>query len=136
MNKVVMIGRLVKDTELRFTQNGKAVCNFTLAVSRKFQKNKADFFNCVAWGRTAETLTELCGKGNRVAIDGEINIESWQDRVGNSGKKVVVNVNSFDAIDFKGRDYREHWQQKNNGSQAEYTSQVNGYPADEDEIPF
>ena len=87
MNKVVLVGRLTKDPELRSTQSGTAVASFTVACDRRFQKEgeerQADFINCVAWGSTAEFVSRYFAKGQRMALSGRIETRSWQDDKGN-----------------------------------------------------
>ena len=83
MNKVILIGRLTKDPEIRYTQNNAPVCSFTLAVDRRFSKDKqADFINCQAWQKTAEFITKYFGKGNLLAIVGRIQTRTWEDEDG------------------------------------------------------
>ena len=80
MNKVILLGRMVKDPELRQTQNGTAVCSFSLAVNRRFAKEgqqTADFFNCTAWKNTAEFITKYFVKGSMIAVVGNLQSRSW-----------------------------------------------------------
>ena len=74
MNKVVLIGRLTKDLELKFTQNGNAVCNFTLAVNRTYKNEQgeydSDFINCQAWRGTAQFIGDYLRKGYQIAVSG------------------------------------------------------------------
>ena len=68
MNKVVLVGRLTKDPELRFAAgSGSAVCRFTVAVNRPFKKDETDFIGCVAFGKTAETIAQYLTKGREIA---------------------------------------------------------------------
>ena len=81
MNKVILVGRLTKEPELRSTQSGKSVASFTVACDRKFKKEgeqTADFINCVAWGSTAEFVSRYFSKGMRIALDGRIETRSWE----------------------------------------------------------
>ena len=84
MNKVILMGRLTKDPEIRYTQTSKAVANFTMAVSRRFKKDEADFINCVAWEKTAEFISKYFSKGGMIAVVGKIQTRTWED---NEGKK-------------------------------------------------
>lgn len=81
MNKVILIGRLTKDPEMRTTASGMVVTRFTLAVSRPFQDQNGergvDFINCVAWRRQAETIAKYCTKGSQVAVEGRIQTGSY-----------------------------------------------------------
>ena len=74
MNKIMLIGRLVKDPDLRYTQGGTAVANFTLAVNRRFAnqsgEREADFINCQAWQKTAEFVANYFKKGQQMALEG------------------------------------------------------------------
>lgn len=93
MNQVILIGNLTKDPEQRVTQAGDAVCNFTIAVSRKF-KNKdgnrdADFINCVAWRSTATFIKEYGAKGRKIAIVGELQTHQYEK---DGQKRTVVEV--------------------------------------------
>lgn len=91
MNKVILVGRLTKDPDLRYTQNGEAVANFTVAVNRPFRnkngEQEADFINCVTWRKQAENLAQYTGKGSMIAIEGRIQTRSYE---GKDGKMVYV----------------------------------------------
>ena len=76
MNTICLLGRLVRDPETRYTQSGKAVANFTLAVNRQFDRDKTDFINCAAWGKTAEVIVQYLRKGNQLGVVGELNIDN------------------------------------------------------------
>ncbi|MGV1117740.1 single-stranded DNA-binding protein, partial [Clostridium perfringens] len=73
MNKVVLVGRLVKDPELRFAAgSGTAVARFTLAVNRQFKRDETDFISCISYGKTAENIAKFLTKGRLLAISGSI----------------------------------------------------------------
>ena len=79
MNTVILIGRLVRDPELKYTPNGVAVCNFTLAVDRAFSKDKeADFIPIVVWGKIAEACGNNLNKGRLVAVSGRLQIRTYE----------------------------------------------------------
>lgn len=83
MNKVILLGRLTKDPELRYTQNNTPVASFTLAVDRRFKQKgqpEADFIPIVAWQSTAEFVSKYFTKGLRVAISGRIQTRNWEDQ--------------------------------------------------------
>lgn len=88
LNRIILIGRLTKDPELRYTPNGKAVASFTLAADRPFKnqhgEKEADFINIVVWGAQAETSANFLRKGKLAAVDGRLQIRSWD---GENGKK-------------------------------------------------
>lgn len=99
MNKVILIGRLTKDPELRFAAGtGNAVCRFTLAVNRPFKKDEADFINCVAFGKTAETITQYLTKGREMAVSGSIRTGSYDAQDGTKRYTTDVAVESFEFI--------------------------------------
>lgn len=81
MNRIILIGRLTRDPELRFTPNGKAVCQFTLAVDRPYAdqngENQADFINIVVWGKLAELCAQYLAKGKLAAVDGRLQIRTY-----------------------------------------------------------
>ncbi len=81
MLKVMAIGRMVKDIEIRMTTTGKSVGSFTLAVNRKFKQEgqpDADFINCVAWGQVADLINKYVHKGNQVGIEGRLQTRSYE----------------------------------------------------------
>ena len=93
LNKAVLMGRLVADTELRSTPQGNAVCTFTLAVNRRTRSDEqpqADFIDIVAWGKTAEFVSRYFFKGLLVAVAGRIQTRMWEDKQGNKRKSVEV----------------------------------------------
>ncbi len=92
MNKVILMGRLTKDPEIRYTAtNNTAKCNFSLAVDRRFTKQgeekQADFFNIVAWEKQAEFCSKYFTKGLKVVVVGRLQNRSWDD---NEGKKRYI----------------------------------------------
>lgn len=86
LNRVVLLGRLTDDVELRYTASGKPVGNFTLAVDRIFQnaegKKEVDFIRCVVWGKLAENCSNYLGKGSLVAAEGRLQVRSYQTSEG------------------------------------------------------
>lgn len=86
-NKVIMMGRIVNDPELKTTPQGVSVCSFRIAVDRRFQakgeEKKSDFFNVVAWRQQAEFVSRYFGKGRMIMVDGELNTRQYTDKNGN-----------------------------------------------------
>lgn len=78
MNKVLLTGRLTKDPELRYTPSGTPVCRFNLAVSRMSADGGADFVPCTAWGKTAENLAQYMRKGGMLAVEGRIQVSTYE----------------------------------------------------------
>ena len=77
MNSIILMGRLVKDPEIKVTPSEKMVCTFTLAVERPFAKKEADFINIVAWGKTAEVVGNYVQKGQRLLVEGRLQIRNY-----------------------------------------------------------
>lgn len=86
-NKVIMMGRIVNDLELKTTPQGVGVCSFRIAVDRRFQtkgeEKKSDFFNVVAWRQQAEFVTKYFHKGRSILVEGELNTRQYTDKNGN-----------------------------------------------------
>ncbi|PID03629.1 single-stranded DNA-binding protein [Sporosarcina sp. P2] len=91
LNRVVLVGRLTKDPELKYTQSGVAVCRFTLACNRPFKseggEQQADFIQCVAWRKQAENIANFLKKGSLAGVDGRITTGSFE---GQDGKRVYT----------------------------------------------
>lgn len=90
MNKVILIGRLTAEPEIRYTQSGKCVASYRLAVDRPFKSDgqpDADFISCVAWDKTGEFCKKYLRNGTKVAVEGRIQTRSYEN---NDGKKVYV----------------------------------------------
>ena len=98
MNYVSLLGRLTKDPELKYSQSGKAFCNFTVAVTREFKRDEADFINCVAWDKRAEAIAEYLRKGRRIAVQGRLNVSNYEKN-GETVWRTDVIVDKFDFID-------------------------------------
>ena len=104
MNKVILIGRLARDPELRTTSGNLSVASFSLAVSRPYNpqnggQSEADFINCVVWRRQAENLAKYCRKGSQIAVEGRIQTRNYTAQDGN--KKYITEV-LCDNITFLG----------------------------------
>lgn len=101
LNKAILMGRLTRDPELRHTQSNMAVCSFSLAIDRDRKgpngERQTDFIDCVAWGRTAEFVTQWFTKGMMAIVVGRIQSRNWEDKNGN--KRVSVEVNA-DEVSF------------------------------------
>lgn len=100
MNKVILMGRLTKDPELRYTGNNTPVATFTLAVDRAFQNNgqrEADFINTVIWNKQAEAVKKFLTKGSKIIVEGRIQTRNYDDK---DGKKVYVTEVVADRFEF------------------------------------
>lgn len=101
INRVVLVGRLTRDPDLRYTSSGIAVANFTIAVNRPFSnqqgEREADFINCVIWRKPAENLANYMSKGSLIGVDGRIQSRSYD---GQDGKRVYVTEVVADSVQF------------------------------------
>ena len=122
LNKIVTIGRLTRDPEIRYTQSGKAVCTFSIAVDDGYGENKkAYFFPVVVWGKPAETCGKSLTKGRKVAVTGKLTTRQYEN---NEGKKLTVFeivADAFGGVEFLGK--------KQGGSQSNEIDET-------EEIPF
>lgn len=151
-NKVMLMGNLTRDIELRHTPGNNAVANIGLAVNRKFRVGEGDnretreevtFIDCEAWGRTAEVMSQYLQKGRPVFIEGRLKLDQWQDKDGNNRTKLKVVVESFQFIDSRGDSGGGGGSGSSGGSTAGAASQggSSSYESDsppmtEDDIPF
>jgi single-strand DNA-binding protein len=106
-NRTILIGRLTRDPELRYTPSGAAVASFTLANSKTFtqsgeKKEQVSFIDCVAWQKSAEIIAQYVAKGHRIAIEGRLQQRSWTDGDGNKRSKMEVVVENFQFLESKG----------------------------------
>lgn len=101
MNRVVLVGRLTKDPELRYTPAGVAVATFTLAVNRPFKngqgEQEADFIQCVVWRKPAENVANFLKKGSLAGVDGRVQTRNYE---GNDGKRVYVTEIVAESVQF------------------------------------
>lgn len=111
INNVVLVGRLTKDLDLRYTANGTAVASFTTAVNRQFTNQKgereADFINCVIWKKAAENMANFTRKGSLVGIEGRIQTRSYDNQQGQRIYVTEVVVESFSLLDPKNKNTAE-----------------------------
>lgn len=128
LNRIVLIGRLTKDPELRYTPaNGVAVATFTLAVNRRFgQKKETDFIPIVVWRNQAENCAKYLGKGSLVAVDGRLQIRSYEDRESQRRTIAEVVADSVQFLDTRGQ------QDRGPEREQDYTEP----PIYDDDVPF
>lgn len=148
MNKVLLIGRLSKDPELRYTQGGTAVANFTLAVNRRFTnqsgEREADFINCVAWSKTAEFVANYFKKGQQMAMEGRIQVSTYDGNDGQKKWKTDVIAEQIEFVGSKSNGSNDNKAGNNGGAN---TGSGSGYSDpqlglgeeivfDDDDLPF
>lgn len=105
MNRIILLGRLVKDPDVKVTTSGKTVCTFTLAVDRPFSgkdgKREADFINIQTWNKTAELIGNYVSKGQRLLVDGRLQIRSYDGKDGNKHYVTEVIADRVELIERK-----------------------------------
>lgn len=118
-NKVILMGRITHDLELKTTASGVNVCTFSIAVDRRFQQKgeekKSDFFTIVAWRQQAEFVCRYFGKGRMILVEGELQTRSYEDKNGN---QVRVTEIIADRLSFTGE------KSQNSGSYSDYAASV------------
>lgn len=143
-NKVLLMGRLTRDIELRQTPN-MPVANFGLAVNRHFttregeKREETTFVDCEAWGRTAEVMNQYLGKGRPVFVEGRLKLDQWQDKEGQNRSKLRVVVDSFQFIDSRDDSGGGNSGGGGGARSPQYAGAPSGgdhTPISEDDIPF
>lgn len=134
INRAVLVGRLTRDPDLRYTSSGAAVASFTVAVDRPFTnrsgEREADFINCVIWRKAAENFANFTHKGSMVGIDGRIQTRSYENQQGNRVFVTEVVVDNFALLESKAQSeqYRQQHpssQGNNSAPSSQYSSQQN-----------
>lgn len=137
MNRIILMGRLVKDPDVKVTTSGKTVCTFTLAVDRPFAgkdgKREADFINIQTWNKTAEVVGNNVSKGQRLLVEGRLQIRKYQDKQGQNRTVSEVVADRVEFIERKEKD--AHTPNSGAGSGFESMGQDVTSQFDE-EIPF
>lgn len=105
MNKVILIGNVTRNLGLRYTNSNKAVLETNLAVQRQRTnqngERETDFINIQVWGKQAENLSKYCGKGSKIAVEGELRVDTFEKNDGSKGYKTYVLVSNVEFLDTK-----------------------------------
>jgi single-strand DNA-binding protein len=107
-NKVLLMGNITRDIELKYTPGNQAVATIGIAVNRRYKTKEGEdreevtFVDCDAWGRTAEVMKQYLGKGKPVFIEGRLKLDQWQDKDGSNRSRLKVVIESFEFIDSRG----------------------------------
>lgn len=142
LNRAVLVGRLVRDVDLRYTPSGIAVSNFVIAVNRPFKsqdgEQQADFIQCVAWRKQAENLANYMKKGSQIGVDGRIQTRTY-DHEGRTVYVTEVLAESIQFLESKGNNAEK----SNSTQKQQQTQQDNPFGGDaepieidDDELPF
>ena len=111
MNKVILMGRLTKDPEVKYTQQNVAVARYSIAVARRFQQKgqpEVDFINCIAFGKSAEFAQKYLNKGKQIAITGRIQVHTWENENGQKQWSTEVIVEEQYFADSKAKETEEN----------------------------
>jgi single-strand DNA-binding protein len=130
MNKVMIIGRLTRNPELRYTSSNTPVASFTLAINKRLTQNgapSADFIPVTAWQKTAEFICKHFRKGSKIAIVGRLQSKSWEDTEGRKNYIVEIVVEEVDFAESK---------QINSADPADNSDNSGYFPVDDDTVPF
>lgn len=144
LNRVCLIGRITRDPELRKTNTGTSVINFTLAVNRRFAKDeeqKADFINCQAWRQSADFMANYVKQGALLGIEGRIQTRNYKDRSDRTVYVTEVVCDSVQILAQKRAEETPNTYGQVNYNQSEYTSVEREFGGDtlnlqEDDLPF
>ena len=138
MNKVVLIGRMVADPELRFAAgSGMAISRFRVAVNRRKKEDGADFINCVSFGKTAETIAQYLTKGRQIAVTGSIRTGSYDAQDGTKRYTTDVAVESFEFIGNNGQANTQGNTQENTSFDGDWDMEADITPVDDmGDMPF
>lgn len=133
INKVILMGRLTRDPELRHTGDGKPICNFSIAISNGYgEEQKTDFINCVAWNKSAEFVEKYFTKGRMIIVIGRIQTRTWE---GQDGKKNYVTEVVASEVSF-GEKKRESEENVNDGKEIEESDGFVALDGTPDDLPF
>jgi single-strand DNA-binding protein len=140
INKVILIGNLGRDPELRYTQNGQPVANFSLATSENWtdkssgeKVEKTEWHRVVVWGRTAEHCSQYLAKGRTVYIEGRLQTRDWEDKEGQKRSTTEVNAQT---VQFLGGPRGQGTSDSETMPEPKSASGSNGPPSAGDDVPF
>lgn len=141
LNKVMLIGNLTRDPELKYTPSGAGVCTFSIATNRNWttdtgeKKDVADFHNIVAWNKLAEICSQLLKKGRKVYVEGRLSTRTWQAQDGSTKNRTEVVITDMVILDKK--EGSEGAEEVNiPDEKVEEESQVAEVAVGEEDIPF
>lgn len=150
LNKVFLVGNLTKDPSLKYTPKGQAVCDFTLAINRKYvvngnEKEEVCFVDIVVWAKQAESCGKYLTKGSAAMVEGRLRNDNWEDKEGNKRSKLRVNADRVQFLILKGNQSSSNEEKPSSGYNKDESSQNSNkgnmpLPDDdveaEDDIPF
>ncbi|WP_035422426.1 single-stranded DNA-binding protein [Fructilactobacillus florum] len=136
INTVALTGRLTRDIDLKYTQAGKAVGNFNLAVNRNFKNAngnvEADFISCTIWGKSAENLANFAHKGTLIGVEGSIQTRNYENKQGQKVYVTEVRVQTFSLLETRNSQNNGYQNQQNNS----WGNSQDGINVTDDDLPF
>ena len=132
INRVVMVGRMTRDPELRRTGNGAAVTSFTLAINRP-KRNDEDYISCVVWNKNAENVDKYCSKGSLVGVEGRLRSRSYDNA---QGQRVYVTEVVCDSVQFLETKSKDKYEEQQYHSQSTYNPNQYQQPQNQQQDSF
>ena len=136
MNRITIIGRLTREPELRTTPNGISVANFSVAVNRRFDREKADFFNVITWRGLADNCARYLEKGQQVAVEGELQIRSYEAKDGAARTVVEIQADNVEFLAKAGQSGGKAASSDPTEEGGALAPEMKGVLVDEDDLPF
>lgn len=137
MNKVLLTGNVVRDPEHRATKDGTSVCNFTIAINRKYKDSTgtypSDYINCVAWKNTADFVSKYFQKGSPIEVEGNLQTRNFED---SKGIKRYVTEVYVEQVGFNGRRLREDVPENKTAEELFGDELAEFKPIDDNDLPF
>lgn len=142
INKVIVVGRLGQDPEVRYTQGGQAVCNFSVATSESWndkegqRQEKTEWHRIVVWGKIAEICSQYLGKGRQVYVEGRLQTRQWDDKEGNKRYTTEIVANTVQFLDKAGDQTAAAGANASSSQAAPQMEPPANHQGVEEEIPF
>ncbi|MFA6829660.1 MAG: single-stranded DNA-binding protein [Bacilli bacterium] len=136
LNRVVLVGRIVRDPELRKTNSGISLTSFTIAVDNPGKEKSTSFIPCTCWNKTAEIVAKYCVKGSLVGVDGRLSQRNYEDKNGQKRSVVEVVGESVQFLEKKGASTEDASQPDDNGSSSISPATHEGIDGADDDLPF
>jgi single-strand DNA-binding protein len=142
-SKVIIVGNITRDPELRTTPSGTQVCGFSVAVNRNYkdnsgeQKENVSFFDCSAWGKSGEIIAQYAKKGSGILVSGRLEQRSWEDKEGQKRSRVEIVVEDFNFVGGANGDGGNGGSSKSSAASSDVApDDISEEPIDLSDIPF
>ena len=142
-SKVILVGNITRDPELRTTPSGTQVCGFSVAVNRNYkdnsgeQKENVSFFDCSAWGKSGEIIAQYAKKGSGILVSGRLEQRSWEDKEGQKRSRVEIVVEDFNFVGGANGDGGNGGSSKSSAASSDVApDDISEEPIDLSDIPF